>query len=524
MILDRFGKPIKIERKGLSAEMATFGLATGARLEVMPDPDPILKKRGDDATVLAALAADDQVTMAMQLRKRKITNKRNYDFSPGQPEKGESPSRAATELCHSLTRDLAQIALRAVFSASLEAVFYGYTVFELFWAVEGSRMRLADVQEKPREWFGFDGNGQLFFLANGERKKTPWGKFLVVQHEPTYANPYGLRLLSRCLWPVAFKNGGVQWAVNFLERYGTPWQVARAPQDYDHRMRQDLARQLAGMVQDAVAVLPHGAEHELIAANSKNGAEGYLAFLNFWNATISKVLSCQTQSSEITGSGTYASSKTHYEVLEDVVQADEMLVCDAMNNLAVIYAGVNGSAEYPPVFAFNEAEDHLAQAELDKRRFDIGVRFTKAHFERLGLDQNEFEIAPLLNQPNSQKVSEHAAHGSLPEPWYRPFDLLAGRKSNVSEHEKQNDALEGLHQDMLDDFAGKTATNIDIKAAEDAVMTAIMSSESYEEAMVKVLELYPDLPGGNLEEMLHQGLFAAELFGRWSVAEEADDD
>ncbi len=421
MILDQHGRPLSITPKSLTREMATFASATGARLEVMPDPDPILKKRGDDATVLAALAADDQVTMAMQLRKRKVTNKRDYDFSPGQPEKGESPSRAATELCHSLTRDLAQIALRAVFSASLEAVFYGYTVFELFWAVEGNRMRLVDVQEKPREWFGFDGDGQLFFLANGERKKTPWGKFLVVQHEPTYANPYGLRLLSRCLWPVAFKNGGVQWAVNFLERYGTPWQVARAPQDYDHRMRQDLAQQLAGMVQDAVAVLPHGAEHELLAANSKNGAEGYLAFLNFWNATISKVLSCQTQSSEITGAGTYASSKTHYEVLEDVVQADEMLVCDAMNTLAVIYASVNGSAEYPPVFAFSEAEDHLGQAELDKRRYEVGVRFTKAHFERLGLDQNEFEIAP--NRADIESAPTTAAVGA---------DSISARKTEIS--------------------------------------------------------------------------------------------
>ncbi len=54
-------------------------------------------------------------------------------------------------------------------------------------------------------------------------------------------------------------------------------------------------------------------------------------------------------------------------------------------------------------------------------------------------------------------------------------------------------------------------------------MAAIMSSESYEEAMLKVLELYPDLPGGNLEEILYQGLVAAGMFGRYAVLEEGEE-
>ncbi len=507
MILDQFGDPIKIEKKSLTNEMATFFSATGSDFDIMPDPDPVLRKRGDEAKVLEALEADDQVTTLMQLRKRKVTNKRDYDYTPGQPSKGEPPKKTAIELCSNLTRDLAQINLKTVFNASLSAPFYGYSVFELMWGADGNRMRLLDIQEKPREWFGFDGDGKLFFYENGQQKSVPWGKFLVARHEPTYKNPYGLRLLSRCLFPVAFKNAGIQWTLKFLEKYSIPWQVAKAPQNYDDKERYKLASSLSAMVQEAVAVLPHGAEHEIVAVNSKGGTEGFIAFLNFWNASISKVLSCQTQSSEITGSGTYASSRTHYDVLEDVVQSDEMLACEVMNDLGGIYALVNGSNEYPPVFSFNEAEDHLAQAELDKKRFDVGVRFTKAHFERLGLDGKEFEIVdPTVQEPKSLTAKEDD-------------------KGGLSEHAKQDhDDLTGLHQDALDDFAGKTASKANTETVEAAVIEAVTSSDSYEEAMVKVLELYPELSSSHLEDIMYQGLFNSSLFGMYSVQEESHDD
>ncbi len=508
MILDQFGAPIKIEKKALTGEMATFLSATGSDIDIMPDPDPVLKKRGDDAKVLEALEADDQVTMVMQLRKRKITNKRDYDYTPGQPSKGEPPKKPAIELCRNLTRDLAQINLKTVFNASLSAPFYGYSVFELMWGADGNRMRLLDIQEKPREWFGFDGKGKLFFYENGQQKPVPWGKFLVARHEPTYKNPYGLRLLSRCLFPVAFKNGGVQWSLKFLEKYSIPWQVAKAPQNYDDKERYKLASSLSEMAQEAVAVLPHGAEHEIVAVNSKGGTEGLISFLNFWNAAISKVLSCQTQSSEIAGSGTYASSRTHYDVLEDVVQSDEMLVCEVMNDLGGIYTLVNGSNEYPPVFSFNEATDYLAQAELDKKRFDVGARFTKAHFERLGLDEKEFEIVDPMTQ-DSQAPQRTKTE-----------------KRELAEHERQ-EALEGLHQDYLDTFVKEHLPDA-VKANEATVASiedAVKKAKDWQELEQSLVDLAgQDLSQDDLFGFLEAALFNTELFGRFAVATEIKED
>lgn len=504
MILDQHGQPYKIERNALTTELANWSSATGSGYDIMPDPDPVLRKRGDDAQVLDALAADDQVTMAMQLRKRKVTNKGSYDYAPGQPEKGISPSKGATGLCKGLTLDLAGIKLKPAFNAFLAANFWGYSVLELYWAVDGSRMKLVHMEEKPRSWFTFSDKGDLLFLENGQARSVPFGKFLVVRHEPTYENPFGLRLLSRCLWPVAFKKAGVDWCMKFLERYGMAWQVAKAPSNYDAKDRQKLASSLAAMVQDAVAVLPHGSEHEIVKVDSKGGADGFLSFLNFWNAAISKVLSCQTQSSEITGStGTYASSQTHYEVLGDVAEADEQLVCDGMNDLGLIYARVNGSAEYPPVFSFTEAEDHMAQADLDQKRYAVGVRFTKAHFERQGLAADEFELVqqaepggqdPAGAVENDEPAADHAA----------------------ADFTKDQQALEDLADASLES-AGKGAGQY-----QAALLACVDKAGDFEDLYQRLEAAFPKASMGEFEDILGQAMTAAAMFGRYQVAREAD--
>ncbi len=502
MIVDQYGNPIKIERKGLTTELASYGAATGSSPEIMPDPDPVLRERGDDATVLAAIAADDQVTMAMQLRKRKVQVKGDYEYSPGQPDKGNSASARAKDLCMILAEDLAPIKLKNVFNGVMDANFYGYSVFELFWRIEGNRLRLTGIVEKPRTWFEFTPKGELLFKENGQKRNVPYGKFLVARHEPTYENPYGLRLLSRCLWPVTFKKAGVDWCMRFLERYGMPWQVVEAPSSYaqDKKKMQELAAMLHSMVQDALAVLPPGAKHTLVKA-SGSGSGSFLEFINFWNSSISKVLSCQTQSSEITGKhGSLASSKTHYEVLEDVATADEHLVCDAMNDLAIIYATLNASSEHPPVFAFNEAKDYIKQAELDEKRHKAGVRYRPSHYERQGLRSDEFYM-----------VDDKGGDGGGDAPESRKEFSAA-----IDPHQ------EGLDLVITDALPKAVAINSSLV---EKLSLAVQQSANFNELQDRLVEVAADeLDQDEMSELISQLLIGSRLFGQEAVQRETGED
>ena len=283
----------------LSTELATrqnagmfFGELDGW-LNTLPDPDPVLRKRGDEADVLRELSADDQVTTAMLSRKNRVLNCPHLSFRAGAPE-GETPTPEAEELHRRFMRDLERANLRTVITGMLDAPFYGFTPMELVWRFDGDWWHIVDIVPKPYHWFRFDSRNNPVFVGEyglycADPRPLPPGKFVFVTHHATYDNPYGLRLLSRCLWPVSFKRGGLTFYARFVERHGMPWVVGEAPAQAKEPEKRDMARGLSRMVQDAVAVIPHGANVKLESAGQTQGAI-HEDFLARQDRAISKVL------------------------------------------------------------------------------------------------------------------------------------------------------------------------------------------------------------------------------------------
>jgi phage gp29-like protein len=101
---------------------------------------------------------------------------------------------------------------------------------EILWASGDSSLRIADLIGKPVRWFGFDTDNHPRFRSAGNPwlgEELPFGKFVFARHFPTYDNPYGLRLLSRCFWPAAFKKGGIKFWVTLAEKYGMPFMLGK---------------------------------------------------------------------------------------------------------------------------------------------------------------------------------------------------------------------------------------------------------------------------------------------------------
>jgi hypothetical protein len=94
----------------------------GQWLDQLPDPDPILRKRGDDARILAELYTDDQVTTATLARKNRVLNAPQYGFRPGGPD-GEPVTPEARNVYDRLAQDLERVSLRPLISSILDAPF-----------------------------------------------------------------------------------------------------------------------------------------------------------------------------------------------------------------------------------------------------------------------------------------------------------------------------------------------------------------------------------------------------------------
>lgn len=504
----------------LGTELATrqnAGLALGdleGWLNVLPDPDPVLRKRRDEASVLADLSADDQVTTAMLSRKNRVLNCPHFTFRAGAPE-GETATPEAVALHRRFTQDLERANLRTIISSILDAPFYGFAPLELVWRRGDNWWHLVDVVARPSLWFGFDNlNNPVFIgaygLACAEPRLLPAGKFVIVQHHASYDNPYGLRLLSRCLWPVAFKRGGLQFYARFVERHGMPWVVGEAPAQAERAEKREMARDLARMVQDAVAVIPHGASVKLESAGQTQGAL-HEAYLSRQDRAISKILMGQTLTVEMEGKNSQAAAETHKDVADDLADADKSMVADAWNEIGWLYAQVNaGPGVLAPLAAYEEPEDLNTRAALDEKLTKIGVVFTAEHFtENYGLKKTEFTVASPAPAPTPGPGANFAAPPEAKPTEAKP-EVLA---------EKAQRNLDAAIKKMLPDAL--KSSRAFVTEVENAV-TSATSFDDLQDALVELLA--PSMAPDALESFLARAMTAAAGHGAASVQAEVEED
>lgn len=396
-------RPFSIE--SLTTELATRQNAglflgdVGGWLMQLPDPDPVLRKRGEDAEVLTELVADDQVTAAMLARKYRVLNCPHYSFRAGAPD-GEKPDARATRIYERLVADLERTNMRVLISGILDAPFYGMVPLELIWEFTAGWWHLKDIKPRPYHWFAFDPKNTPIFRgaygwASADPKLLEPGKFVIAVHQPTYDNPYGLRLLSRCLWPVAFKRGGLQFYAKFVERHGLPWVVGNAPSKAERDEKRQMAANLARMVQDCVAVIPAGADVKLLSSGTAQG-QLHEDFLARQDRAISKVLMGQTLTIETDGKNSLAATEAHKGVADDIADSDKAMVADVFNEIAWVYTQLNaeeGKGVLAPLFGYEEPEDLSKRADLDLKLKSMGVKWLRPHFENdYGMKPDEFEL------------------------------------------------------------------------------------------------------------------------------------
>lgn len=476
-----------MDTSSLQYEFATWEAAAGfspsSFLGYMPDPDPVLRKRGDEASIIKDLIGDDEVCQSMLSRKYRVLNDTNYEVVPSIIQ----PGRAAKNLAKAFTKDLENTTMGHLISTMLDAPFYGYSVLEVLWEARGGWWHIAGVKDKPWNWFAFDEQDRLTF--RGEHpiaELVPEGKCAVTRHFPTCENPYGLRLLSRCLWPVAFKKGGIQYWVKFCEKFGLPWPIATAISGAKREERLEVAADLGRMVAESAACLPSGWTAALHSAPAGQG-DIHHSFIRYWDAAIKKVLMGQTLTSDIGATGSYAATKTHKDVASDIAKADRGLVTSTFNELAWIYAKLNGNGtgEDASLFRYLQDADLLQQSALDKNLHSLGVRFKAKYFAKTyKLEEDTFTVSEKAEpEPAPAQEEEEAA--------------LAFAAPGSSQLEESQAELDQAIAAAIPRWMNATQPMI------EAFKQAISESSSFDELSGKISDLLCD---AELGQQLAEGL------------------
>ena len=481
----------------------------------LPNPDVILRKTGKGLKALRELKSNYQVGTCIESRKSGVTSKK---WRLNKKDCAENQYKFFDEIfknidIHKLIEDI------------LEAPLFGFAPIEISYEKSGSYIVPVSLTAKPQEWFYFNTEGEFFFNSrknsNGFVIEPENPKFLLARHRADFLNPYGECLLSRCFWNVIFINGGMEFWLKFMEKYGPPWAIGKYDRSMDDSEQKDLLKMLKRMVQDAVAVIPADGSVELINASDKSGSNAvFQSFVTKCENNISKVILGQTLTTDVGATGSYAASNTHQEVRADLIQNDVRLCENTINEFIKKVYGLNFNDTNYPVFEIYD-EDGIDQsiAERDNKVQTLGVKFTKKYIQKAyGYEDDDFEMVEFNEDENAEFAdgrnvvspdSECEVDGNVVK------STTATSVEQIKEAEfadKQDDDFSKMEQ-VVENF-GSADYDKFINEALKPVLELFKSSRNAEECMEMLAEIYPDMKTEELENTLTKVIFLAELMGR----------
>lgn len=379
-------------------------------MRTLPDPDPILRKMGRGITALQELLTDSHLESVWSIRCSTASGA-EWFCAAGGDGNGRKEQEAATLF----EENLKHIDIPRVIEEMMEAVAYGYSPLEVIWRSEGGRWVIGDIVGKPPEWFEFNQENNLMFRTGViGTEALPKNRFLIARHRPSYANPYGVKVFSKCYWPVIFKKNGFRWWTVFVEKYGGAFLYGKYPNNAGELYKNELLTSLERMAADAVAIAPEGAEITIESlANKGSVSNVHAEYIEAANKEISKAVLGQTLTTDIGSTGSYAAAQAHNLVRQDLAAADRKRISACFNRLAAVWTYYNYGADVlPPVFEFVKDEDlQQDRAERDVKLYALGWRPKKTYIEReYDIPQEDFELAHEDEQGEQKKQGDFSFH------------------------------------------------------------------------------------------------------------------
>lgn len=522
--------PLNQISEGLNSEIATRQFASGGFtgfFSYLPDPDPILRKLGMDQTVYKDLLADDQVGPLFNRRKN-LT--KSLDWFVQQNDAGD----AEVELCELAMQTLEQggSKIKDIISQTLNPTGFGYSVFEINYALIKGKWLPVSAWEKPREWFHFDSENRLRFqstdnfegeiILGKDADPAKAIKFILLQNDPSYENPYGDKALSRCFWPVTFKRGGMRFFSTFIEKYGMPFIFGKLPRGAKPDEHTKLLSNLMNMVQDAVATGPDDSSIQLLELKGTTSGDLYDKYLQRCDNSITKAILGNALSTDIQKTGARSSSETGAVTIEgDISQTDRDFPIAFFNELFKRIIDLNlGSGKYP-TFTVNEIEDAKKDfAERDKtisEAFQAGgqkIKRTKTFLtNNYGYKEEEFEI---VDDAPAQTQQPIMPNNILPLPdktELSSFKNFFKGLLNKFEFGKTSPSLT-LSDEIINSIPDKLL-QFQMDETLQPIIELAKKSNSKEEFMNSLPAQFKQMESTQLEELLTKALFIAEIEGRY---------
>lgn len=342
---------------------------------------------------------------------------------------------------------------------ALDIPLQGIGIFELIWKAKDG-IYYPKLIERNYQNFKFK-EGELWFIPDDI--PVPNHKAVYELFRPKFNKPMGRPLYKTLFWLVKFKNASVDFWVEFMERFSSPWVIGTTDGDKD-----EMAKNLYAMLAGDVAVVEQEDEVDLKTPTA-SGAFGELC--KYADDQIRESL----LGGNLTGNveaGSHAAAETHNDIREDISMSDYYILDSLTQQILSAFIAVNNYSK--PITVTYKDKDDLGstRAERDlKISQSSGLKPTQEYLE------NTYSIKL---EPKEQEAQSTAITNKL-------LKTIA------------------LSQKMADDI-DQALEDIDTKDTEDEMLDQLLEifedCDSFEEAQEALIKKYPNIRLDNLASTL----------------------
>jgi len=357
----------------------------------LPDPDQILAENGYDYKILRDLLIDAHLTAVVMQRKAQVL-KTGWEITNIKNEK----------LKEEVIEFLSNYNLRKIISEMLDAFLYGFQVCEINWGIKDNKIIPVDIVGKPQEWFIFDSDNKLrlrkringfYIFEEGER--LPEYKFILLQHNASYVNPYGEKLLSKVFWAVTLKTASRDFWQHMVEKYGMPYLVGYYSATASQSDKEELSQNIQDIVDNQGGILPTGTQLDFKENVKYEIGQLYNNIITFYDKEISKAILSVTLTTTIEKLGSYRLAGMQKDIIDYISLADKKMIEEAINKVIEYYLYLNYGEEIEDIkFKLVQKEQIIeTTAKRDKILKEMGVVFTEEYFKkRYNLSEKDFKL------------------------------------------------------------------------------------------------------------------------------------
>lgn len=357
----------------------------------LPDPDKILIENGYDYAIYRELLTDPHLTAVVQQRKMQVL------------QMGwELENIKETELKEEILGIINNWNISRIGSSVLDSFLYGFIVGEIEYELRNRKYIPVDLITKPQEWFIFDRQNEIrlrkknsygYIFEEGE--KLDGRKFILVQYNPAYVNPYGERLFKNVYWPIYFKRAAIEKWHSLSEKFGIPFLTGYYGATATEEEKNKLLEAIEEAIENNITIIKEGTQFEFKENQKYDVGKLFEGMIELQNSEISKALLTVTLTTEIKGGGSYNAAKTHQEMLEYIGLNDKKLLEQALNQMIRNYVEINYGMDVTVPWLRLKRKEKIIEstAERDEILQKIGVKFTKEYFvKRYNLSEEDFDI------------------------------------------------------------------------------------------------------------------------------------